>query len=249
MTPMPSRPHPDPSRGVFETMLVVRGVPIASEAHLERLEVSLEAVYGMELPGDTRQTVADRAKGLGLGRVRLTFAPHISEIEVGEVDPDLHFPDCPVSLRSQRVPGGLGSHKWADRRALPASTPSTAALLVDGADVLEADRANVFAIRNGALFTPSLDGRILPGVTRATTIALAHGEGLDVTEGALDRGWLGEADEVFLTNSVRGIEPVDTIDEVRLSHERPVTRQLARALQDGWQNEAAARRRPLRTSV
>ncbi|MFL5873583.1 MAG: aminotransferase class IV [Solirubrobacterales bacterium] len=246
---MPPRLQPNPALGIFETMLVVRGVPVALEAHLHRLEVSLRVVYGMELPGDSRQAVANRAVGLDLGRVRLTFGPDHSEIEAGAVDPALHFPEHPVSLRSHQVTGGLGRHKWTDRTALPPGTAGVAALLVDGADVLEADRANVFAIRNGTVFTPPLDGRILPGVTRATTIALAREQGLDVIERAFDRRWLAEADEMFLTNSVRGIEAVNSIDDVGLPDERPLTRQLARALGNEWQNEAAARRRPLRTSV
>jgi para-aminobenzoate synthetase/4-amino-4-deoxychorismate lyase len=240
MTPMPSRPQPDPAQGIFETMLIVCGVPVASEAHLARLEASLEAVYGTKLPSDVRQIVADRAAGLDLGRVRLTFAPAFSEIEAGEVDPSLHFPERPTSLRSHPVRGGLGCHKWADRAALPPTAAPTAALLVDGPEVLEADRANVFAIRSGAVFTPPLDGRILPGVTRARTIAMAREAGLDVTEAAFGRTHLDEVDELFLTNSIRGIEPVESIDGVRLPGERPVTRQLAEALRCSWKSEAAA---------
>lgn len=240
MTPMPSRPQPDPSRGIFETMLVVHGVPVAPGAHLSRLEDSLRAVYETELPEGTEQIVAERADGLELGRVRLTFAPPALEIEAGEVETSLHFPQCPVELRTHPLPGGLGCHKWADRSALPPSTATEAALIVDGADVLEADRANVFAVRTGALFTPPLDGRILPGVTRSTVIDLAREEGIEVIEGAISLDRLVEADEVFLTNSIRGIEAVDAIDGTPLAGERPLTARLVEALRDSWKNKAAA---------
>ena len=240
MTPMPSRPQPDPARGIFETMLVVRGVPVAPDAHLARLGVSLRAVYDTDLPDDIEQTVAERAAGFELGRVRLTFAPPALEIEAGEVEASLHFPERPIELRSHRVPGGLGCHKWADRSALPPSTAGEAALLVDGTDALEADRANVFAVRAGAVFTPPLDGRILPGVTRSTVIDLAREEGVEVIECAISLDQLVESDEVFLSNSIRGIEAVNAIDDAHLIRGRPLTSRLVEALRDSWTSETAA---------
>src|SRR6476646_381799 len=244
MTPMPSRPQPDPAQGVFETMLVVGGAPVLPEAHLSRLESSLRAVYGAELPGDTRRRVAERAAGLDLGRVRLTFAPPALMIEAGEVPAALHFPERPIALRSRQVSGGLGCHKWADRAALPPCPAGEAALLLDSAEVLEADRANVFAVHTGAVFTPPLDGRILPGVTRATVIELAREEEIKVIESPLDLGQLAAADEVFLTNSIRGIEAVDSIDGTHLVGERPLTGRLSGALRDKWKSGAAARLLP-----
>jgi para-aminobenzoate synthetase / 4-amino-4-deoxychorismate lyase len=229
--------QPDPSRGIFETMLVVRGEPVARDAHLVRLEASLEAVYGVGLPARTRQLVTEHAEGLELGRVRLTFIPGGEiEVEHGEIDRSLHFPKDPISLRSHRVAGGLGSHKWADRSALPPSSQSEAAILVDGDDALEADRANAFAVRKGALFTPPLDGRILPGVTRATVLELASAEGIEVSERTLTLAELRESEEVFLTNSIRGIESVGAVDGAALDREAPLTRLLALALKHRWEN-------------
>ena len=77
--------------------------------------------------------------------------------------------------------GGLGEHKWVDRSLLDeaqAALPAGALPLIVDADgaVLEASRANLFAVRDGALFTPPLDGRILPGVTRARVIEIAAEE-------------------------------------------------------------------------
>jgi para-aminobenzoate synthetase/4-amino-4-deoxychorismate lyase len=247
---MTTRRQPDPSQGIFETMLVVRGDPVARDAHLSRLEASLEAVYGVGLPPQTRQLVAKHAKGLELGRVRLTFVPgNDIEVERGEIDRALHFPKDPISLRAHRVPGGLGCHKWADRSALPPSSQSEAAILVDGDEALEADRASVFAVRKGALFTPPLDGRILPGVTRATVLELAGAEGIEVSERTLTLEELRESEEVFLTNSIRGIEAVGCVDGTSLPSVKALTELLSNALQAKWETKAAARRRPLRASI
>lgn len=249
MRPMTPRRQPSPSEGIFETMLVVNGAPIAPQAHLSRLEASLEAVYGASLPAEARHLVAESAEGLELGRVRLTFVPSGEiEVESGEIDRSLHFPAHPISLRSHEVSGGLGCHKWADRAAIPPSAKDEAVLVVDGGEALEADRANVFAVRRGAVFTPPLDGRILPGVTRATTIELARAAGLEVVEGPLTLEGLRQSEEVFLTNSIRGIEAVGSVDGVLLADEAPFTRRLVDALRGRWEREAAARRRPLRTA-
>ncbi|HEU4737851.1 MAG TPA: aminotransferase class IV [Solirubrobacterales bacterium] len=239
---MTSRPHPDPAQGIFETMLVVRGEPVLPAAHLGRLEASLEAVYGFGLPARARQIVAERATELELGRLRLTVAPPPAEnssepgleVDAGELDGWPHFPEQPLSLRPHQVDGGLGCHKWADRAALPDAAAGEAPLLIDGEEVLEAAWASLFAVRNGVVFTPPLDGRILPGVTRATMVELAEARGLEVVEGAIRLADLRLADEVFLTNSIRGVEVVDSVDGTPLEAPGAVTALLRNDLRNAW---------------
>jgi para-aminobenzoate synthetase/4-amino-4-deoxychorismate lyase len=239
---MTTRPKPDPAQGIFETMLVVRGEPVNPAAHLERLEASLREVYGVGLPPEAHSVVAEHAEGLELGRLRLRVIPAGSdgvsvpklEVEAGELDGWPHFPERPVSLRPHQVRGGLGCHKWADRAALPSPAPGEAPLLVDGGEVLEAAWANVFAVRNGAVFTPPLDGRILPGVTRATVIDLARARGFEAFEQPLTLDELRQADEVFLTNSIRGIEMVDAVAGTPLPDTSPLTQVLSDTLRAEW---------------
>jgi para-aminobenzoate synthetase/4-amino-4-deoxychorismate lyase len=234
--------HPDPAQGVFETMLVVRGEAVNPAAHLERLEASLDAVYGASLPPDTHRVVTEHAEGLEVGRLRLTVIPSRPEgasaprleVDAGDLGGWPHFPERPVSLLPHQVAGGLGCHKWADRAALPTASPGGAPLLVDGDEVLEAAWANVFAVRNGAVFTPPLDGRILPGVTRATTIELARAQGIEVFEESLRLEDLRRADEAFLTNSIRGVERVSTVDDTDLETPTPLTDLLVGELRASW---------------
>lgn len=257
MAPMTSRAKPDPAQGIFETMLVLDGEPVAPAEHLARLEASLEAVYGFGLPEQVQRVVAERAEPLELGRLRLTVTPPRPAgpsgpglaVDAGELDGWPHFPERAVALRPHQVSGGLGCHKWADRAALPAPAPGEAPLLVDGDEVLEAAWASVFAVRHGAVFTPPLDGRILPGVTRATIVDLARARGLDLFEAVLPLEDLRQADEVFLTNSIRGVEVAAAVDGTSLQAPGPVTTALRDDLRRRWKNEATARRRPLRTSV
>jgi para-aminobenzoate synthetase / 4-amino-4-deoxychorismate lyase len=219
-----SSPHADPARGVFETLLVLDGHAVEVDAHVERLAASVSALFGIPLPADARRSIDEGARGVRQGKLRITVMPssagHIeTAVSAAEVDSAQVFPspDRALALRSFVAAGGLGAHKWADRQLLDRFAASAAddelplLLDIDGA-VLEASRANVFAARNGTLFTPPADGRIVPGIARRRTIELARAGGQDVREQQLSLDDLFAADEVFLTNSVRGVEPVRSIN-------------------------------------
>jgi branched-chain amino acid aminotransferase len=80
--------------------------------------------------------------------------------------------------------------------------------------VTEATVDNIFFIKKGILFTPSVTLGALPGITRATVIDLAQKElGLEVVEGFFTRYDLYNADEVFLTGTAVEIISVIKIDE------------------------------------
>ena len=99
------------------------------------------------------------------GTVRITVSP--ARAARGD---DAGRSSAPFAL-----PGGLGAHKWRDRRLLEALAGAAAGavpLLVDtDGQVLEAAYANVWIVEGEALITPPADGRILPGTTRAALLA------------------------------------------------------------------------------
>lgn len=214
--------EPDPSRGVFTTMLVADGRPVELDAHLAQLRESVRALYGAELPARAGELVAREAQGFELGRVRLACrvdaagAPQL-EATARAVERALVPADDGVDLRSASVDGWHGAHKWVDRRLLArleaAADPAEALLVARDGRVLETTRANVFAVgRDGALRTPPADGSILPGVTRAAAIALAGELGATVLEEPMTLSQLRAASEAFTTNSIRGIEAVRSLD-------------------------------------
>lgn len=230
---------PDPARGVFETLLVRAGEPIALAAHLERLAHSLEEVYSLELPEQAEEGIRHTALRLHLGRLRLTAVPADEGLRLemlsAEIPPEIVFPAEGVKLRTHPVEGGLGPHKWVHRPGINRPSPGEAgALVIDKGEVLEAGWANIFAVRSGTLFTPPLDIRILPGTTRATLLALAAEEEIETHEHPLTPTDLLSADETFLTNSVRGIEPAEELDGQPLASSGPLTHRLAAALRRRW---------------
>jgi para-aminobenzoate synthetase / 4-amino-4-deoxychorismate lyase len=195
--------RPDPALGVFETILVRGGVPVDLRAHLARLERSVSTLYGMELPDDLRTRVLAAAAGAPLQRIRIVARSDRVELDseplAAEPAPE------PVVVAPAVLPGGLGAHKWRDRRLVEelAERVDAVPLIVDlDGDVLEAAYANVFVVEGTHLVTPPLDGRQLPGTVRARVLALHPAREERLT---LDR--IAGADELLLASSIRGIHP------------------------------------------
>lgn len=220
-------------------MLVIDGRPIELAAHLARLGRSLRALYGTTVPAGSEDAVYDSARGVALGRLRLTFAPSNgalgTSVHVAAVEPEIVFPEAGVRVTPLTVPGGWGAHKWVDRGLLEQAASNGSLPLVvdhDHATVLEASRANVFIVEGERIVTPPADGRILPGVTRARLRAL-----LDVREEIVSLNRLGDADEAFLSGSVRGVEAVSVCGGQRIWVPGPVTRAVAAQLKRHWEGE------------
>ncbi len=70
----------------------------------------------------------------------------------------------------------------------------------------EASLMNLFFVKNGKVFTPSLDCGPLDGITRKSVINIIRDQlGLRVFEGKYRRSRLENADEIFLTGTGSGI--------------------------------------------
>jgi len=226
---------PDPRQGVFETLLVLDGRPVEFAAHMERLKASLAKLFP-DLPAPDLGEMDAPAKR---GSLRITVMPIGKELDMRASVQTVVQRSEPAALHSLCVPGGLGAHKWADRSLLDeaqAKLPADALPLIvddDGA-VLEASRANIFAVRDGALLTPPTDGRILPGITRMRILEIAAAAGRAVRETELTHADLLVADEVFLTGSVRGVERVRSIDGTALALGGEVASDLGAELRRTW---------------
>jgi len=100
------------------------------------------------------------------------------------------------------------------------------ALMTDsGGALAEGAASNVFLVSEGALRTPSLDGPVLPGITRKVVLELAREEGIPVREERLTPGDLRTAEEAFLTNTTWELRPIARADGVSVGG-GPVTELL-----------------------
>lgn len=106
------------------------------------------------------------------------------------------------------------------------------ALIVDGrGEVLEGATSNVFVAKDGRLATPPVEAGILAGITRAHVLQAAAAAGIGVDERRLRPEGLYEADEVFVTSSIRELLPVVRVDgrAIGAGVPGPIARSLHRA--------------------
>lgn len=81
--------------------------------------------------------------------------------------------------------------------------------------VCEAVSSNVFYVKNDVIYTTQLTEGCLPGVMRKQVISLAKYYSLKVEETKPTLEMLLDADEVFLTNTIKGIKWVKSLKGVR----------------------------------
>jgi branched-chain amino acid aminotransferase len=96
------------------------------------------------------------------------------------------------------------------------------ALLLDAhGRICEGSSSNVFVVQGGTIRTPPLEVGILEGITRRKVLELAHQQGRTVEEVHLAATDLQQAEEVFLTSTIREVLAVTAIDETQVGDGRP----------------------------
>lgn len=94
--------------------------------------------------------------------------------------------------------------------------------------LLEGATSNVFVARGERLVTPPLSHDILAGITRRHVLNVAAELGLSVEERPIELAELAEADELFVSSSIRELIAVTQLDATRVGsgHPGPVFNRL-----------------------
>ncbi len=109
-------------------------------------------------------------------------------------------------------------------------------LLINEKDVvIESSNSNLFVVSNGVLYTPSLEDGCLAGTMRMQVINIALTHGIKVYECAILPQNLLAADEIFLTNAIRGLVWVGGYRTKRYFN--TVGRKIQSYLNDYWDNQ------------
>jgi len=239
--------------GVFETIRVYDGEPFATTRHLERLARSADGL-GLVTPDGAQLRDAIRAvlaaNSLREARVRITITGGLAPLgsERGDSPPTVIVAASAVRpwsstaavtvvpwVRNERsAVAGLKTISYAENvRALAYAKDHGAdeAIFANTHDELcEATGSNVFVVRDGIVQTPPESSGCLLGVTRALVIESCAGLGLEVEEVPLRISALADADEAFLTSTVREVQPIASVDSHPLPvAPGPVTARLAAA--------------------
>jgi branched-chain amino acid aminotransferase len=103
------------------------------------------------------------------------------------------------------------------------------AIMLDWTDqISEGTGSNVFMVRGNRVYTPSLHGSVLPGITRMVILEICKEHGITVSESDFTLEALYSADEAFLTSTSLGIQPLVEVDgrKIGSGEEGPKTRRL-----------------------
>jgi branched-chain amino acid aminotransferase len=240
--------------GVFETLRVYRGVPFAWTRHAKRLHASASGL-GLAAPDaavlrEAADAVLD-ANGLREARLRITVtggpAPPGSRrapvpptvivvgFELEPTSPTASVMVVPWSRNEGGALAGLKTISYAEnvralayveeRGAHEAIFPNTKG------NLCEATGSNVFLVLDGACCTPPLSAGCLNGVTRQLLLELGNGElGIPIEERDVPVATLADAEEAFVSSTVREVQPIATVDGINLpAAPGPITTKLAEA--------------------
>ncbi len=239
--------------GLFETLRTWSGRPLLLGHHLQRLQRSAQALRLPLDPGDLpgEQTVAEMLnagdwKGDAVVRITVSGGSDVG----GPARVWMRSRPLPAPIREAGAAVVLGGYclSWYDVLARHKTLNYWSKDLArDRAQTLGADEAllgtpdgriwegtrfNLFLVQGRDVITPSLDGPLLPGIMRGLVLELARGLGLTVEEVDVRAGDIDAADEVFLTNAVRGIVPVGYAPGGPLAAPGPITRGLLKEFQN-----------------
>jgi len=117
------------------------------------------------------------------------------------------------------------------RMAARAAGCDEAILLNEQGYLAEGSTTNIFLASNGELITPSLEGGVLPGITREAVLEIARASNIKTLERQVELKELIEAEEAFITNSILELMPLTRFEGKPIGTGKPgqLTKELLAA--------------------
>jgi 4-amino-4-deoxychorismate lyase len=217
--------------GLFETFRIYDGFAFLLKDHLERLhrglaDLQIEKTFFLEkLKADLALLLAENGYqnayvrfnvSAGMGELGLTTDPFSEPNVIIFVKPlapaSNHIFEKKAKLLNLRrnSPEGsyrLKSHHFLNnvlaKRELGNAVDVEGIFLTENGHLAEGVVSNLFWVKNGTIYTPTIETGILNGITRQFVIKLAEHHGLMVNEGYYKPEVLNDSDEIFITNSIQ----------------------------------------------
>jgi len=87
--------------------------------------------------------------------------------------------------------------------------------------VAEGSGENLFVVRDGVVYTPTMSSSILNGITRDCMIRIARDLGYTVSEQSIPREMLYVADEAFFSGTAAEVTPIRSVDRIEVGAGKP----------------------------
>jgi branched-chain amino acid aminotransferase len=222
--------------GLFTTLRIFRGEAFAYERHWRRLEKDAALTHlpmphaGPKVRVHLHEVIRANKVTEGCARIYLVYN------QVGFWQSDESFPQLDLIIYTAPLPehhepvrlalreharhaaaalSGVKSISWLDNVwSLSEATKEgfdEVVLLNERGEVAECTSANIFAVKNGKVFTPPLSSGCLEGITRGILMEIAPEAGISIVQQALRPDDLYSADEVFITSTNRNLLSVAEI--------------------------------------
>lgn len=224
--------------GVYELIPAYGGHPFRIVEHLERLQNSLAATriqnpYSPSRWEDLITTLIDNNEDLDQA-VYLQVTRGVARRDHAIPDaitPTVFMMTNPLVVQSkENLANGIAAITCEDTRwknchikatsllanvllrqqAVDAGTEE--AILIRDNEVTEGAASNVFIVKDSCIITPAKGPLLLPGITRDLLLELAQVNGLQSQENAISYAQLGDADEIWLTSSLKEVIAVTTLN-------------------------------------
>jgi D-alanine transaminase len=239
---------------VYEVLRVYQGKPWLEQEHFDRFDRSIKEIkiFGIDIPR-MRQRMHETIKAGGFTEAivylqvtrgaaprKHAFPKDVPPLELLWVQeyPDSYRPLCQTGcgvitfpdLRWHRADiksTNLLGNVLANQASAEAGCAEALLYLPDGT-MTEASHSTFFFVKNNQLHTTPLKANVLPSITRAYTLKLAHLANVEVVERNLRREELLNADELFLLGTTCEVLPIVTVDgkPIKGGQPGPLTRRL-----------------------
>ena len=234
--------------GIYEVIVTRGGKPFLINEHLERLQKSADGILlklpvllselseiierGINEAGfDETMVYIQITRGIEPRRhnysnnikakLTMTFRPHpeydlqltLNGVAIITV-PEIRWSRCDIKSTAL-LPNIMMKQKAVEKKCMESLFVTEEGL------VRECTTANIFFVKDKALYTPPADQHILGGITRAYILRQAAAYDIKTVEQQCTIEEVLKADEVFITSSTVDLMPVVKIDETTIADGRP----------------------------
>jgi len=158
--------------------------------------------------------------------IKLVRAVIVSELQKATLNKSFCLEYCQSGYDSNPKLAGIKHCNRLEQVLARAGLKSDEGIMLDeNHNVISVTQGNIFAILGNKLITPKLDKCGVEGTRRSVILDLTKHLGIKVKVEVLSVEKLGQADEVFISNSIIGIQSISQIGDIGLG-ESPITKKI-----------------------
>jgi branched-chain amino acid aminotransferase len=225
---------------VYEVFRVLKHQPLFLAEHLERMYRSIE-LLGFEKPYSRGQLEShlfelldSEPERIGNIKIRLSWWPE-PILEIGYIPHRYPTPEeqsqgvAVATFHAMRNTPNIkiwnAELRTLTNQALKDLDVFEVLLVNKEGNITEGGRTNHFYVKNSVLHTAPLES-VLPGITRQKVIDAANILNIRLVEKYLHESEVGSVDEMFTSGTSAGVQPIATVNGIRLPEDKSITMYL-----------------------